>query len=60
MAEPSPEEETLTAVRRTYQEVFDLLIFVSDEMETGRLPTRDGASAVRIAAALVALTCKLT
>jgi hypothetical protein len=59
MPEPSPKEETL-AIRRTYQEVFDLLVFISDEIEMGRLPTKDGASAVRMVAGLVALMIKLT
>ena len=59
MPEPSPKEEAI-AIRRTYQEVFDLLVFISDEIEMGRLPTKDGASAVRMVAGLVALMIKLT
>ena len=59
MPEPSPREEAI-AIRRTYQEVFDLLVFISDEIEMGRLPTKDGASAVRMVAGLVALMIKLT
>ena len=59
MPEPSPKQEAL-AIRRTYQEVFDLLVFISDEIEMGRLPTKDGASAVRMVAGLVALMMKLT
>jgi hypothetical protein len=59
MPEPSPREEA-RATRRTYQEVFDLLLFISDEIEMGRLPTKDGASAVRMVAGLVGLMIKLT
>ena len=59
MPETSPGEEA-SAIRRTYQEVFDLLVFISDEIEMGRLPTKDGASAVRMVAGLVALMIKLT
>ena len=32
-------------MRRTYQEVIDTLLFISDEMEMQWLPTREGASA---------------
>ena len=63
MAEPlSPlsKEETIAIVRRTYQEVIDTLLFISDEMEMQCLPTRDGASALRMAAGLLALTKELT
>ena len=60
MTEPSPNEDTLDAIRRTYQEVFDLLIFISDEMEMGALPKRDGVGALRLAAGLVALTKDLS
>jgi len=56
MTEPSPKEDTLDAIKRTYQEVFDLLIFISDEMEMGGFPKRDGVSA----AGLVALTRDLS
>ena len=59
MPEPSPKQEA-HAIRRSYQQVFDLLMFVSDEIEMGRLPTKDGASAVRMVAGLVALMIKLT
>ena len=47
-------------VRRTYQEVIDTLLFISDEMEMQWLPTREGASALRLAAGLFALTTELT
>jgi len=63
MAEPlSPlsKEETIAIVRRTYQEVIDTLLFISDEMEMQCLATRDGASALRMAAGLLALTKELT
>jgi hypothetical protein len=60
MAEPLSREEALAIVRRTYQEVIDTLLFISDEMEMQRLPTRDGASALRSAAGLLALTKELT
>jgi hypothetical protein len=59
MPEPSPREEAI-AIRRTHQEIIDLLLFISDEIEMGRLPTKDGASAVRMVAGLVALMIKLT
>ena len=63
MAEPlSPlsKEETLSIVRRTYQEVIDTLLFISDKMEMRYLPMRAGASALRMAAGLLALTKELT
>ena len=59
MPEPSPRQEA-HAIKRSYQEVFDLLMFISDEIEMGRLPAKDGASAVRMVAGLVALMMKLT
>ncbi|HKM70824.1 MAG TPA: hypothetical protein VJX94_12345 [Stellaceae bacterium] len=60
MAEPFSREESLAIVRRTYQEVIDTLLFISDEMEMQWLPTRDGVSALRLAAGLLALTKELT
>jgi hypothetical protein len=60
MTEPLSREESLAIVRRTYQEVIDTLLFISDEMEMQSLPTRDGASALRLAAGLFALTKELT
>jgi hypothetical protein len=60
MAEPSSREDSLVIVRRTYQEVIDTLLFISDEIEMQLLPTRDGASALRLAAGLFALTKELT
>ena len=60
MAESLSEEATLAIVRRTYQEVIDTLLFISDEMEMQLLPTRDGAGALRLAAGLLALTKELT
>ena len=60
MAEPLSQEETVAIMRRTYQEVIDTLLFISDEMEMQSLPGRDGASALRLAAGLFALTKKLT
>ena len=50
MAEPLSREESLAIVRRTYQEVIDTLLYISDEMEMQWLPARDGASALRLAA----------
>ena len=35
-------------------------LFISDEMEMQRLPTRDAAGALRLAASLFALTKELT
>ena len=60
MAESLSEEATLAIVRRTYQEVIDTLLFISDEMEMRLLPTKDGAGALRLAAGLLALTKELT
>ena len=57
---PLSKEETLALVRRTYQEVIDTLLFISDEMEMQCLPTKDGASALRMVAGLLALTKELT
>jgi hypothetical protein len=57
---PLPRGETLGIVRRTYQEVIDPLLFISDGMEMQWLPTRDGTSALRLAAGLFALTKGLT
>jgi hypothetical protein len=54
MAEPSSREDSLVIVRRTYQEVIDTLLFISDEIEMQLLPTRDGARALRLAAGLFA------
>jgi hypothetical protein len=55
-----PKDESLAIVRRTYQEVIDTLLYISDEMEMQWLPSRDGASALRLAASLFALTKELT
>jgi hypothetical protein len=60
MAQPLSREESVAIVRRTYQEVIDTLLFISDEIEMQLLPTRDGASALRLAAGLFALTKELT
>ena len=63
MAEPLSQlskEETIAIVRRTYQEVIDTLLFISDEMEMQCLPAKDGVSALRLAASLFALTKDLT
>ena len=60
MDQPLSKEESLAIVRRTYQEVIDTLLYISDEMEMQWLPPRDGASALRLAASLFALTKELT
>jgi hypothetical protein len=60
MAERLSREDSLVIVRRTYQEVIDTLLFISDEIEMQLLPTRDGASALRLAAGLFVLTKELT
>ena len=60
MAEPLSREEPVAILRRTYQEVIDTLLFISDEIEMQSLPARDGASALRMAAGLFALTKELT
>jgi hypothetical protein len=44
-----------TDIRATLQRVIDSLLFYSDEVETNRLPIRDPASALRLAARLFAL-----
>jgi len=60
MAEPLSREDSLAIVRRTYQEVIDTLLFISDEIEMQSLPAKDGASALRLAAGLFSLTKELT
>ena len=60
MDQPLSKEESLAIRRRTYQEVIDTLLYISDEMEMQSLPARDGASALRLAASLLALTKELT
>ena len=60
MPEPLSREESVAILRRTYQEVIDTLLFISDEIEMQSLPARDGASALRMAAGLFALTKELT
>jgi len=60
MDKPLSKEESLAILRRTYQEVIDTLLYISDEMEMQGLPPRDGASALRLAASLFALTKELT
>jgi hypothetical protein len=52
--------EVRVVVRETLQRVVDDLQFYADEMEMQRLPTRDGANAVRIVAGLIALQRQLT
>jgi len=59
MAEPRS-KETRAVVRETLQRVIDELQFYADEMEMQRLPTRDGANAVRMVAGLIALQRQLT
>jgi len=60
MVEPISNKEALVVVRRTYQEVIDTLLFISDEVEMNRMPARDPASAIRLAAGILALTKDLT
>ena len=60
MDESLSQQESLAIVRRTYQEVIDTLLFMSGEMEMQWLPTKDGVSALRMAAGLFALTKELT
>jgi len=59
MTKPSLEESACAAVRRNAQEICDLLL-LSDEMEMGRIPSRDGVSALRMAAGVAALTKALS
>ena len=58
--EPLSNKDTLAVVRRTYQEVIDMLLFISDEVEMCQMPARDPASAIRLAAGILALTKALT
>jgi hypothetical protein len=53
MAEPFTKEQN--EVKAILQRVVDSLLFYSDEVETNRLPVRDPASALRLAARLFAL-----
>ena len=53
-------KEIRAAVRETLQRVIDDLQFYADEIEMQRLPTRDGANAVRMVAGLIALQRQLT
>jgi len=59
MAEPLS-KEVRAVVRETLQRVIDDMQFYADEMEMQRLPARDGASAVRMVAGLIALQRQLT
>ena len=59
MTKPSLEESACAAVRRNAQEICDLLL-LSDEMEMGRIPNRDGVSAFRMAAGVAAPTKALS
>jgi hypothetical protein len=52
MTEPFTKEKEVKAI---LQRVVDSLLFYSDEVETNRLPVRDPASALRLAARLFAL-----
>jgi hypothetical protein len=45
-------EERLAIIRRTYQEAIGMLLFISGETEMQRLPARDAAGALRLAAGL--------
>jgi len=58
--EPISHKDTRAVVRRTYQEVIDTLLFISDEVEMCRMPANDPASAIRLAAGILALTKALT
>lgn len=51
-----PPDAMRAVIKETLQRVIDDLLFYSDEMEMHRLPSRDGASALRLAAGLFALT----
>jgi hypothetical protein len=56
----SPEENTIAALRCAYRDAADLALLLSDEVELGRLPIHDGASALRMFAGLFSLIEKLT
>jgi hypothetical protein len=60
MAAPLTNDEMRAVARETLQRVIDGLLFYSDEAEMGRLPARDGASALRMVAGLFALERDLT
>jgi hypothetical protein len=59
MAEPSAREQS-DKLRATLQRVVDNVLFYSDEVEANRLPVRDPASALRLAASVFALERDLT
>ena len=48
MTDPSLEKRTRNAVKKITQEICDLLLFLSDKMEMGRLPNRDGVCTLRM------------
>ena len=52
--------DKIAALRCAYRDAADLALLLSDEVELGRLPTRDGASALRMFAGLFSLIEKLT
>jgi len=54
MAEHVTSEQS-AHIRATLQRVIDSLLFYSDEVENHRLPIRDPASALRLAARLFSL-----
>ena len=51
--------EVRAAIKETLQRVVDDLLSYSDEMECNRIPARDGASALRLAAGLISLQKQL-
>jgi hypothetical protein len=59
MAQQSPETEKVPALRRAYRDAADLALFLSDEMEMGRLLSCDGVAALRMFAGLMSLTEQL-
>jgi hypothetical protein len=60
MTEPSPEQQTIVSPRKAWQEAVDLALFISDEMQMGRLPNQNGVSALRMFADLMSLTKDLS
>lgn len=54
MAQPRSQEKRKTQ-KETLQRVIDDLLYYSDLVETSQLPAREGASALRMVAALFSL-----
>jgi hypothetical protein len=62
MAKFSPEQQggALNPLRTEWQAAADLALSLSDAMETGAIPMRDGVSALRMFAGFMLLTKELS